>query len=270
MRAPDLGSRPSGRRSPATSARPSMPPRPLTTCVARLPRTGGTAIPPSHAMYARVPARRSPKRSTAPAAHARGVLSGSGAPSIDALRSAPATATTVGWSKRSSGPVSVASSAAASRAFPTSALARRCEIASIGPATGTPRSCCPQRPVSWIVVKRPGRRTVMNRWTERDPGSGIRDPISVGLRTPGSRIPDPGSRRRPQTSRDRPARRSTPAPSTDRTPAATSARSAAIRPETGADRCPSAGRRCRRFRPGTRVRGVAFLGAAIASSTVPM
>ena len=45
---------------------------------------------------------------------------------IDALRSAPVTATTVACSNRNSGPTTVASKVAASREFPTSALATRC------------------------------------------------------------------------------------------------------------------------------------------------
>ena len=44
-----------GMRSPARKARPAIPPSPLMTCVARLPSTGGTPIPPSTAIYARAP-----------------------------------------------------------------------------------------------------------------------------------------------------------------------------------------------------------------------
>ena len=129
-----------GRRSPATSARPSTPPIALTRCVARLPRSGRRLH----------------------AAGDRQIRARAGATAAElqpraARRRRPTCRLATGWpfaasrrtprrrrrscaarSNSSSGPISVTSSVAASAGLPTSRLASRCEKVSIGPATGTP------------------------------------------------------------------------------------------------------------------------------------
>ena len=119
--------------------RPSRPCA-LTTCVERLPSTGGTAMPPRDRQ---VGARAAPP-SSEPQARLRRPP---GTASRAAPDGRPATIRIPRRSRRprrsssnsSSGPSSVTSSVAASRSLPTSALARRCDTGSIGPATGTPR-----------------------------------------------------------------------------------------------------------------------------------
>ena len=121
------GARCSGRRSPGRSARPSTPPMPLTRWVARLPKHRrrrdaagkgqagpGADMPLPRPAGARRPGRR---RRRSP---------GTATSFTDTSNAAPASAARTGWSTVSSGPTRVTSSAAASAALPTSALARRC------------------------------------------------------------------------------------------------------------------------------------------------
>ncbi len=169
---------PIGRTSPAFSARPPNGPMRLMRLVARLPKIGGTSKPPLTARHARAPAKRSPNLRVSPARSVNAACMGTGALPLVSANVAPATAQVTSVLASSSGPINVTSSAAADAGLPTRRFARMCEYSSIGPATGTPCDCAPQRPRSWTVVNIPGRVTV-----------------SAGVTTAGSRDGDTARKR---------------------------------------------------------------------------
>ena len=79
------------------------------------------------------------KAQNAPGAHSTTLPIANGVPSSVGCRSAPVIAIVASRSNRSSGPIIVASSVAASGRLPSSAFARPCDNGSKGPETGTPR-----------------------------------------------------------------------------------------------------------------------------------
>ena len=172
---------PSGRRSPAAQRAP-------VDAAHRARRDASRGCRASAARRCRRRrrgrrARRSAARRTAGAirpARMNGVSDGDAAGRrSSSSNSAPATATIRSSSNSSSGPSSVISSVAASRALPTSALARRCDTGSIGPATGTPRAWNPQRPRSCTVVSIPGL-TTCTRHAQPTPRQSIVFARSIG------------------------------------------------------------------------------------------
>ena len=135
-------SRHAERQASPAHERAALPGRPcrLETCVARLPSTGGTSnaagdreVGARAASSARRTAARDPRATTNGASMRH-------RPTVDATARTPRRRPRprARRSNSSSGPISVTSSVAASRALPTSAFASRCENGSIGPATGTP------------------------------------------------------------------------------------------------------------------------------------
>ena len=157
---------PRGMRSPARRARPAIPPSALITCVARLPSTGGTAIPPSTATYALAPARRLPKRRTLPDRH-RTVL-----PIVSGV--AVERWLQVAARDGNSGILLEAQLRAKNRHFERRRVGADCRAAhwqadaTRDPWVQTPAHRDAGIPIdlqSWIVVSKPGRRTVMKRAT---------------------------------------------------------------------------------------------------------
>ena len=120
--------------------RPAWPPNWPSVKVLRLPRYSGTSSPPATASARRTPCSQRPTASVPPAGTSMACHIGTGSPFSVSLAGAPVTATTVAVLKRSVGPASVISSAAASGVLPTSALAARCACMSMGPLGGTPTS----------------------------------------------------------------------------------------------------------------------------------
>ena len=98
------------------------------------------------------------------AAHPRLRARTPGASALDGRRrvasaGAPVSATTLGPSNRSRGPVSVVSRPALLPSFPTSRLASRSDGRSAAPERGTPMCAQPGRPRSCTVVSAPGEIT---------------------------------------------------------------------------------------------------------------
>ena len=221
--------RPTERMSPAFRARPSNPPKPVATSVDRLPRSWGTSIPPRTQRYARAPEAARPRASRAPAGTRIALHGATSSPSSVAANGAPATTTSASSSKRSVGPASVASRAAAPSSFPRRRFPRRRACASAAPPGGTPSAPRPGRPRSWTVVRSPVERTRIIA----SPLRGDRSRAATRGRT--------GPRRRAGgATRSRgPGRREEPE----------SAPRASSRPASRAGRAPSGLPRSRRFRP---------------------
>src|SRR5882757_2391980 len=101
-----------------------------------------------------------PRSSTAPGPATATTPGRSGRPSRVAALAAPATQTSVRREKRSTGPVSTASSPAARGGLPTARLANAKDRSSQAPEGGTPTSHMPGRPPrSCTVVCTPGEST---------------------------------------------------------------------------------------------------------------
>ena len=127
------GSKPIRSRSPVRSG---AGPRPVRRSVERLPSVGSTSSPPRTATYVRAPPTHRPTSSTSTVRTSCDV--------------APVRAIVVGTSKRSTGPSSVASSAAAPGGFPTSRLPSSY-------ATGSPRRTAARRDARAPGGRDPGR-----------------------------------------------------------------------------------------------------------------
>jgi hypothetical protein len=96
-------------------------------------------MPPATAMHMRAPSFMKSKPSVSPACTAKDSLRGTSLPLSLTLASAPVTATSVGASKRSSGPSSVLSMTAAPSSLPTSRFASTRLCWSSAPDSGMPR-----------------------------------------------------------------------------------------------------------------------------------
>ena len=118
-------------------------------------------MPPRTASAARRPPPSTrPTATVAPGGTVTGSLAGTGAPSTVTAIAAPTRAITAPSGNRSTGPLVVSSSAAASARLPTTRLARRCDRSSMGPLGGTPTCQYPVRPgTSCTVVNGPPSST---------------------------------------------------------------------------------------------------------------
>ncbi len=138
-------------------------PMPDIRSVARLPRTGGTLIPPRTARYVRRPPSGISRYRLSPSCRANGAYIGAGRLPvslwISAGAGAPARASVSSPCAFTERPPRTVSMTASPGSLPTRRLAWRVLETSAAPETETPRSLSPGRPRSWIRLWGPGEST---------------------------------------------------------------------------------------------------------------